>query len=98
MSKLPPKRAKKTIEKLKEKGIWEKFQKMVNERTRGFWIPFFKEIGFNKVVKRLKRRARLVKEEKIEIILYNYISKKDLRAIKIKLGEVKGIQSLRNKK
>jgi len=95
MSKVPPKRIKKTVTALKEKGIWEKFQQMVNKRMRAFWIPFFGEIGFSKVVKRLKRQARLVKEEKTEIILYNYISKKDLKTIKTKLGKVNGINKLK---
>ena len=95
MSKMPPKNAKKTIEALKEKGIWEKFQEMVNKRMRGFWIPFFSEIGFNKVVKRLKMQARFVKEENIEVILCNYISKKDLKTIKTNLGKVNCINELK---
>lgn len=96
MSKLPPKGVRRTIESLKKEGMWERFQKMVNERMRGFWIPFFGKIGFGKVVKRLKKQARLVKEENAEIVLYNYISKKDLKAIKTKLGKITGIALLRN--
>jgi len=96
MSRSMPKRKNKLIEALKKGGIWEGYQQMMNERMRGFWIPFFSEIGFSKVAKKIKRRARFVKEEKIEITLYNYISKKDLKAIKTNLRKVKGVESLRN--
>lgn len=63
---------------------------------RGFWIPFFSEIGLGKVAKRIKRWGRFVIEEKIEITLYNYISKKDLKIINTKLGKVRGIDFLKN--
>jgi (p)ppGpp synthase/HD superfamily hydrolase len=96
MSKLPPRRVKNVIASLKDKGLWEDYQKMVNERMRGFWIPFFSEIGFGKVVKRIKRRGRFVKEVNIKIILYNYLSKKDLQVIRTKLAKMKCIESLRN--
>ncbi|MFH1425451.1 MAG: hypothetical protein ABIG28_01830, partial [archaeon] len=95
MSRPASKDEKRIIEKLKKKGIWEDYQKMINERMRGLWIPFFHSIDFNKVVKRIKKRARFVKEENIEITLYNYISKKDLKVIKTKLGKVKGIEYLK---
>jgi (p)ppGpp synthase/HD superfamily hydrolase len=96
MSRTRPQNAKRVIESLKKNGIWEDFQKMINERTKGVWIPFFSEIGFNKVVKKLNQRARFVKEVKIEIKLYNYISKKELSEIKTKIGKIKGMGSLRN--
>jgi hypothetical protein len=96
MSRPPPKNAQKIIKSLKEKGIWEKYQQMINERMRGFWIPFFSEIGFSNVVKIIQRRARFVKEENIEITLYNYLSKKDFKSIKTELGKIQGLEPLKN--
>jgi (p)ppGpp synthase/HD superfamily hydrolase len=96
LSRPTPKKGKKVIEKMKKNGIWENYQQMIKQRMRGFWIPFFNEIGFSKVVKRIERWGRLVKEDKIEITLYNYISKKDLKTIKTKLGKIKGVDFLRN--
>lgn len=95
MSRSDPKSAEKFIGALKEKGLWKDFQKMINERFRGFWIPFFKEIGFLKVISKIENRGRFVKKRGIEIVLYDYISKKDLKFIKDKLSEIKGLNDLR---
>lgn len=91
-----PKDREKFVNSLKENGIWIDFQKMINERFRGFWIPFFKELGLKEVAKKIESKSDVVKKKKIKIILYNYISKKDLKTIKTKLRKVRGIESLRN--
>ncbi len=91
MSRSDPKSAKRYMEALKKHGVWEDFQKMINERYRGFWIPFFSEIGFDKVVKKIEKRAQFVKEENIEITLHDYISKKELKGIRDRLGRVDGL-------
>lgn len=90
-----PKDRKKFVNSLKEKGIWIDFQKMINERFRGFWIPFFKELGLKEVAKKIEAKSNVVKKKKIKITLYNYISKKDLKVIKIKIGKIKGLEELR---
>jgi len=95
MSRSDPKSEEKFIDALKEKGLWEKFQEMINERFRGFWIPFFKEIGFNNVIEKIEVRGRFVKEEKVKVTLYNYISKEDLIEIKNKISRIKGVNCLR---
>jgi len=95
MSRSNPKSAERLIKALKNKGIWEKYQQMINERFRGFWIPFFSEIGFDKVIKKINKRARFVKEENIEVTLHNYISKKDLAKIKNKISKTEGIDEIR---
>lgn len=96
MSRSNPKNFKRTVEKLKEKGIWEDYKKWINERMRGFWIPFFEEIGFSKVVRKMNKRARYIKEENVEITLYDYISRKELKSIKTKLEKIKGLGFLIN--
>ncbi len=95
MSRPLSKNPEKIVNKLKEKGIWEKYQQMINERMRGLWIPFFNEIGFYNVVKRIQGRARFVKEENVKITLYNYLSKEDLKKIKEKINKTKGVENLR---
>jgi (p)ppGpp synthase/HD superfamily hydrolase len=95
MSRSDPKDLDKFVESLKEKGLWEDFQKMINERFRGFWIPFFKEIGLNKVIEKIEIRGRVVKKDKIKVILHNYISKEELAGIKGKISGMKGISELR---
>ena len=48
MFRSEPKDVEKFVNSLKEKGLWEGFQVMINERFRGFWIPFFKmSFGFH---------------------------------------------------
>jgi hypothetical protein len=95
MSRSDPKSPEKFVGALKEKGSWDDFQKMINERFRGFWIPFFKEIDFNEVVKKIESRGRFVKKEKVEITLFNYISKKDLTKIRDKIRGIEGMDELR---
>jgi GTP diphosphokinase / guanosine-3',5'-bis(diphosphate) 3'-diphosphatase len=95
MSKFSPKNVKKVVKLWKEKGIWGKYQKMVNERMRAFWIPLFEEVGMNNVVKKLKEKSEFVKKGKKDVILFNLISKKDLKKIKEKLDKMEGIEDLK---
>ncbi len=96
MYRSEPKDPEKFVNKLKEGGYWEGFQKMINERFRGFWIPFFKEIGFNKLVHQIEEgRARFVKEKNVRIKLHDYLSKKDLKDVKTKINKINGLEELR---
>ena len=95
MSRSDPKNTEKFVVALKEKGLLKDFKKMINERFRGFWIPFFKEVGFNKVIEKIEIRGRLVKKGKMKVTLYCYISKKDLTKIRNNLNKIKGIDELR---
>ena len=96
MFRSEPKDVEKFINSLKEKGLWEGFQKMINERFRGFWIPFFKEIGFDKLVHQVEEgRTKFVTENNVKIKLYDYISKKDLEEVKTKIDKIKGLGELR---
>jgi|TARA_B100001971_G_C18163611_1_gene522880 hypothetical protein len=96
MFRSEPKDVEKFVNSLKEKGLWNGFQKMINERFRGFWIPFFKEIGFDKLVHQVEEgRTKFVKENNVKIKLYDYISKKDLEEVKNKIKKIKGLEELR---
>ena len=96
MFRSEPKDVEKFVNSLKEKGLWEGFQKMINERFRGFWIPFFREIGFNKLVNQIEEgRTKFVKEKNVKIKLYDYISKKDLEEIRTKINKIQGLEELR---
>ena len=96
MFRAEPKNVEKFVNSLKEKGLWEGYQKMINGRFRGFWIPFFKELGFNKLVNQIEKgRAKFVKKGNAKIKLYDYISKKDLKEIRISMDKIKGLEELR---
>ncbi|MBT3397949.1 HD domain-containing protein [archaeon] len=96
MFRAEPKDVEKFVNILKEKGLWEGFQKMINWRFRGFWLPFFREIGFNKLVEQVERgRTRFVEEKNVKVKLYDYIPKEDLEEIKTKINGIKGLEALR---
>ena len=93
MSRSEPKSEEKFVTALKEKGLWEKFQQMIHERMRGFWIPFFEKIGFTRVAERIEVRGRFVKKKRIKVKLYDYISKGDLEMIRKNVDHVKELMN-----
>jgi hypothetical protein len=94
MSRSEPKSEEKFVTALKEKGLWEKFQDMINTRYRGFWIPFFEGIGLHKVVDKIEERGRFVQKRYADVTLYDYISQDDLSRIKEEIGKMKCVEVL----
>jgi (p)ppGpp synthase/HD superfamily hydrolase len=54
-------------------------------RYRRFWIPFIKEVGFKDIGNKVDKKINKYTKEKPKIILYDYISKKELNEIKKRL-------------
>jgi len=51
-------------------------------RNLSFYIPFLKETGINEIADEVEEKYEEFSKEKPEIVLFNFISKKDLEKIK----------------
>ncbi len=54
-------------------------------KAKSFWLPFLKQTGFKKEARHIQKEYEKQIKKRIKIILYDYISRKELKQIKLKL-------------
>ena len=51
-------------------------------RAKSFWLPFMKAVGFSEQAKRIEKEYNRYNRKRVNSVLYDYISKKDLKKIR----------------
>ena len=54
-------------------------------RLKMFWLPLVKEIGFKKEADEIEKHLNKYTKRKVKSVLYNYLSKEELKEIKNKI-------------
>jgi len=72
-------------------SLKEFIERKSGPRNRSFWFPFFRAVGLRKLANKLDKDLSHLRIKREKVVLFDYISKKDLRGIKKKLPKIESL-------